>query len=157
MSSGGKKKNGTPFFSRADEEGTAFALETARVSSGWAGLAEIAVLSPKGEVKTLSLITISAASTKKKEQQYHRSPSLQENYRLVRVLQELASAQLEFLERNKKGKHLEDRLPFILQKFYSACFFRRQPLCAHQEVFQVIFSPSSKTRLYLAPTKMALI
>lgn len=67
MSSGGKKKNETPFFSRADEEGTAFALKTARVSSGWAGLAEIAVLSPKGEIKTLSVITISAHPAQKRK------------------------------------------------------------------------------------------
>lgn len=48
---------------------------------------------------------------------------------------------------------LEDRLPFILQKFYSAWLFCRQQLCAHEEVFQLLFSPLSKTRLYLAPIK----
>ena len=47
--SSGKKKNGTPFFSRAYEEGTLFALETARVSSGLTGLAEMAVVSSKGK------------------------------------------------------------------------------------------------------------
>ena len=85
------------------------ALETARVSSGWAGLAEKAVLNNK---------TI-----------------------IVHLVCRRITAQVEFLERKKKGKHLEDRLPFLLQKFYSTCPFLRQPLCAHEQVFSIDIFP----------------
>lgn len=73
------------------------------------------------------------------------------------MLQELASAQVEFLERNKKGKHLENRLPFILQTFYSACLSVDNHSVLTSKFFNLYFSPLSKTRLYLAPIKMALI
>lgn len=112
------------------------ALETARVSSGWAGLAEKAVLNNNTIIVHLVCRRITDSLARFRSSLARRSNS-------------------------SKGKRRENiwrtDYRFSFRSFIRLAFSVDNHSVLTSKFFQLIFSPLSKTRLYLAPTKMALI
>ena len=111
------------------------ALETARVSSGWAGLAEKAVLNNNTIIVHLVCRRITDSLARFRSSLARRSNS-------------------------SKGKRRENRRTdyrFSFRSFIRLAFSVDNHSVLTSKFFQLIFSPLSKTRLYLAPPKMALI
>lgn len=111
-------------------------LETAKVSSGWAGLAEKAVLNNNTIIVHLVCRRITDSLARFRSSLARRSNS-------------------------SKGKRRENiwrtDYSFSFRSFIRLAFSVDNHSVLTSKFFQLIFSPLSKTRLYLAPTKMALI
>lgn len=111
------------------------ALETARVSSGWAGLAEKAVLNSNTINVHLVCRRITDSLARFRSSLARRSNSSKGKRR-----ENIRRTNYRFSFRSIRLAFSVDNHSVVTSKF-----------------FQLIFSPLSKTRLYLAPTKTALI